>query len=138
MLARAPTPCPHKFRGGNSMRSSNEGRLALAAILAFTTTAGIACNSANTGPTSPAANGDVPKQKDVLDKLVAAYPNDERAQFALGNHYFGQQEYGPAVEHYKKAKELAPNYSPAYNILGYAYRQQGDFAKAEQAFKKYV
>src|SRR4051812_44588208 len=58
-------------------------------------------------------NGDVPKQKDLLDKLIAAYPNDERAQFALGNYYFGQQEYAPAVEHYKKATELAPGYSPA-------------------------
>ena len=34
------------------------------------------------------ANGDVPKQKDLLDKLVAAYPNDERAQFALGQLLF--------------------------------------------------
>ena len=83
-------------------------------------------------------NGDVPKQKDLLDKLVTAYPNDERAQFALGNYYFGQQEYGHAIEHYKKATELAPNYSAAYNILGYAYRQQDDYTNAEQAFKKYV
>jgi tetratricopeptide (TPR) repeat protein len=84
------------------------------------------------------ANGDVAKQKDNLDKLVAAYPDDERAQFVLGNYYFGQQGYGPAIEHYKKATELAPNYSAAYNILGYSYRQQGDYADAEQAFKKYV
>ena len=84
------------------------------------------------------ANGDVPKQKDYLDKLIAAYPNDERAQFTVGNYYFGQQDYGPAIEHYKKATELAPNYSPAYNILGYAYRQQDDYSNAEQAFKKYV
>ena len=39
------------------MRSSNAVRLALAAILVFTTTAWIACNSANTGATSPAATG---------------------------------------------------------------------------------
>jgi len=84
------------------------------------------------------ANGDVAKQKEYLDKLVAAYPNDERAQFSLGNYYFGQQDMGQAIEHYKKATELAPSYSPAYNILGYAYRQQGDYPSAEQAFKKYV
>jgi tetratricopeptide (TPR) repeat protein len=84
------------------------------------------------------ANGDVTKQKDYLEKLVAAYPNDERAQFNLANYYFGQQEFQPAVEHYKKATELAPSYSPAYNVLGYAYRQQGNFADAEQAFKKYI
>jgi len=83
-------------------------------------------------------NGDVAKQKEYLDKLVAAYPNDERAQLNLGNFLFGQQEWDPAVEHYKKATQLAPSYSPAYNILGYAYRQQGDYAAAEQAFKKYI
>ena len=84
------------------------------------------------------ANGEVVKQKDYLDKLVAAYPNDERAQFNLANYYFGQQDYAQAIVHYKKATELAPAYSPAYNVLGYAYRQQGDYADAEQAFKRYV
>jgi tetratricopeptide (TPR) repeat protein len=84
------------------------------------------------------ANGDATKQKDCLEKLVAAYPDDERAQFNLATYYFGQQELEQAVEHYKKATELAPSYSPTYNILGYAYRQQGNYADAEQAFKKYI
>jgi tetratricopeptide (TPR) repeat protein len=84
------------------------------------------------------ANGDVARQMEYLEKVVAAYPNDERAQFALANYYFGQQDLEKAVEHYKKTTELAPNYSPAYNVLGYAYRQQGDYAGAEQAFKKYI
>ena len=88
--------------------------------------------------TEAAANGDVVKQKDALDKLVAEYPNDERAHFNLGNYYVAQQNFDLAVEQYKKATELAPSYSPAYNILGYAYRQQGDYADAEQAFKKYI
>jgi tetratricopeptide (TPR) repeat protein len=85
-----------------------------------------------------ASNGDVVKQKDALDKLVAEYPNDERAHFNLGNYYFGQQNLDLAIEQYRKATELAPSYSPAYNILGYAYRQQGNYAAAEQAFKKYI
>jgi len=84
------------------------------------------------------AAGDVARQKEYLDKLVAAYPNDERAQFALGTYYFGQQDYAQAIEHNKKASELAPNYSAPYNILGYAYRQAGDYTNAEQAFKKYA
>src|SRR5271157_502046 len=73
-----------------------------------------------------------------LDKAVAEYPNDERARFNLGNYYFGQQDFDLAIEQYKKATELAPNYSPAYNILGYAYQQQGDYANAEKAFTKYI
>lgn len=88
--------------------------------------------------TEAGANGDVTKQKEYLDKLVAAYPNEERAHFNLGGYYFGQQDYAKSIVEYKKATELAPNYSPAYNILGYAYRQNGDFANAEQAFKKYI
>jgi len=88
--------------------------------------------------TEAGANGNVTKQKEYLDQLVAAYPNEERAHFNLGGYYFGQQEYTQAIEQYKKATELAPNYSPAYNILGYAYRQNSDYTNAEQAFKKYI
>jgi tetratricopeptide (TPR) repeat protein len=88
--------------------------------------------------TEAGANANVTKQKEYLDKLVAAYPNDERAHFTLGGYYFGQQDYPKAIEHYKKATELNPNYSTAFNILGYAYRQNVDYANAESAFKKYI
>src|SRR6476646_1764462 len=88
--------------------------------------------------TEAGANANPTKQKEILEQLVAAYPNDERAHFNLGGYYFGQQDYAQAIAHYKKATELAPNYSGAYNILGYAYRQSGDYASAEQAFKKYT
>ena len=84
------------------------------------------------------ANGNAAKQKEYLDQLVAAYPNDERAHFNLGGYYFGQQDMTQAIEHYKKATELAPTYSTAFNILGYAYRQNADYANSEQAFKKYI
>lgn len=84
------------------------------------------------------ANANPTKQKEILDKLVAAYPNDERAHFTLGGYYFGQQDFTQAITHYKKATELAPNYSTAFNILGYAYRQNEQYAEAENAFKKYI
>lgn len=84
------------------------------------------------------ANANLAKQKEILEKLVAAYPKDERAHFQLGGYYFGQQEMDQAITHYRKATELAPNYSPAYNILGYAYRQNANYADAENAFKKYI
>ena len=43
------------------------------------------------------ANGDPTKQKEILEKLVAAYPNDERAHFNLGGYYFGQQDFTQAI-----------------------------------------
>src|ERR1044072_8316144 len=84
------------------------------------------------------ANANPTKQKEILDKLVAAYPNDERAHFALGGYYFGQQDFNQAITHYKRATEIAPDYSTAYNILGYAYRQNEAYSDAENAFKKYI
>jgi tetratricopeptide (TPR) repeat protein len=84
------------------------------------------------------ANANPTKQKEILEKLVATYPNDERAHFALGGYYFGQQDFAQAITHYKRATELAPDYSTAFNILGYAYRQNEAYGDAENAFKKYI
>ncbi|HYG79125.1 MAG TPA: tetratricopeptide repeat protein [Pyrinomonadaceae bacterium] len=84
------------------------------------------------------ANGNTAKQKEYLDKLVASFPNDERVHFALGGYHFGQQDYAQAIAEYKRATELNPNYSNAFNLLGYAYRQNNDYANAETAFKKYI
>jgi len=84
------------------------------------------------------ANNNPVKQKEYLDRLLAVHPNDERAHFAMGGYYFGQQEFPQAIDHYKKATELAPDYSTAFNILGYAYRQNGDFENAEKAFQSYI
>ncbi len=88
--------------------------------------------------TEAGANGNAAKQKEYLDQLVAAYPNDERANFALGGYYFGQQDFPQAITYYKKATEIEPKFSSAFNLLGYAYRQNDDFANAETAFKKYI
>src|SRR2546423_3845240 len=47
--------------------------------------------------TEAGANGNVPKQKEYFDQLGAAYPNDERANFALGGYIFGQQDISRAI-----------------------------------------
>jgi len=88
--------------------------------------------------TEAGANGNVAKQKEYFEQLVAAYPNDERANFALGGYYFGQQDFPKAVQYYKKATEANPTFSSAFNLLGYAYRQNVEYANAEAAFKKYI
>jgi len=88
--------------------------------------------------TEAGVNGNPAKQKEYLEQLVAAFPNDERANFALGGYYFGQQDYPQAITYYKKATELAPTFSSAFNLLGYAYRQNADYPNSESAFKKYI
>jgi tetratricopeptide (TPR) repeat protein len=84
------------------------------------------------------ADGNPEKRQECLDKVANLYPNDERAHFLLGGHYFQVQDYNKAIEQYKKAVEINPNYSPVYNILGYAYRQVDNYPEAEKAFKKYT
>jgi tetratricopeptide (TPR) repeat protein len=84
------------------------------------------------------ANADTKAQRDYYEKLAAAYPRDERAHFLLGGAYFGQQNYPKAIAEYQKSVEIASDYAPAYNLLGYAHRQAGQFGEAEQAFKKYI
>ena len=88
--------------------------------------------------TKAGVDGDNAKQKESLDRLVALFPGDERVQVIVGGYYFGQQDYKTALEHYNESIKINANYAPAYNIAGYAYRQNGDMDKAEQSFKKYI
>ena len=84
------------------------------------------------------ANGNMKSQREYLEKAVNLYPGDERAHFNLGAYYFGQQEYERAIEQYEKSIYLADRFAPAYNILGYAYRQLDKYTEAERVFKKYT
>jgi tetratricopeptide (TPR) repeat protein len=77
-------------------------------------------------------------QRDHYTKLVAAYPNDERAHNLLAGHFFGRQEWKAALAEYQKAVAINPAFSQPYNQMGYAHRFLGQFAEAEQAFKKYI
>ncbi len=82
--------------------------------------------------------GDVKKAEELGRKLITLYPNDERAQNLLGNTLFGQQKYEQAIEQYKKAVAINPEYSQSYNQMGYANRFIGNYDEAEQAFKQYI
>jgi tetratricopeptide (TPR) repeat protein len=84
------------------------------------------------------ANADTKLQREYYEKLATAYPRDERAHFLLGNAYFGQQDYTKAIAEYERSVELAADYAPAYNLLGYARRANRQYDQAEQAFKKYI
>ena len=78
------------------------------------------------------------KQKENFDKLVAMFPNDERAHFQLGNYYTALLENQNAVEEYKKSTEINPDFAPVYNSLGYAYKNLNNYEDAEKTFKKYT
>jgi tetratricopeptide (TPR) repeat protein len=85
-----------------------------------------------------AAKGDVAGQERHLTALVAAFPNDERAQTLLGTYYFGRQAYGTAIEHFTKATTINPAFTQPYNLLGYSNRFLARYPEAERAFQKYI
>lgn len=85
-----------------------------------------------------ASRGDLSAQRRYLSRLVELYPRDERAHFALAGDHFARQEYEQAIEQYRLATEVAPDFSPAYNLLGYAYRSAGRLDEAEAAFRRYI
>lgn len=72
------------------------------------------------------------------ESLVRHYPRDERAHWVLGNAYGAQQSYIAAIAQYQQAISISPQYSLAYNSLGYAYRSAGNDVAAEHAFLQYI
>ncbi|MGH7450922.1 MAG: tetratricopeptide repeat protein [bacterium] len=74
----------------------------------------------------------------LAEQLVQKFPNDKRAHFYLGQYYYGRDEDDRAIAELNKAIAIDKSFAPAYNILGYTYREKGDFVKAEEAFKNYI
>ena len=88
--------------------------------------------------TQASVNGMTSKEREYFQKLVENYPDDERAQFRMGMYYFQQQDYNIALGFFRRATEINPDFSLAYNILGYTHRYLENYTEAEEAFKKYI
>ncbi len=82
--------------------------------------------------------GDSPKQQELYQELTEIYPGDERAHQALANFFFGQHDYEKALEKYYTIIEIAPEFSAAYNQMGYCFRALEKYDSAEVAFDKYI
>ena len=76
--------------------------------------------------------------RQIAESLARRFPKDERAHWVLGNACSAQQMYDKAVEHFQQAIAINPQFSLAYNSIGYAYRPTGDMAAAEKAFQQYI
>ena len=83
-------------------------------------------------------NANPAKALEYQEELVAKYPRTSGPTSSSATAYFGRQEYDKAIEQYHAATEINPSFSPAYNLLGYAYRSLEQYDSAEAAFKKYI
>jgi tetratricopeptide (TPR) repeat protein len=74
-----------------------------------------------------------------IKRLARRYPEDKQANNELGNVYRNYyDDHAKAIQYYKRAIAIDSAYAPPYNSLGYAYRDDGEYELAEQAFRDYI
>jgi len=61
-----------------------------------------------------------------------------QAEFLLGFSFQKQKVYAAASEHFERAAQLAPDYRPTWQFLGYARYYLGDLAGAREAFERHI
>jgi tetratricopeptide (TPR) repeat protein len=78
--------------------------------------------------------------KVLLKELIAAYPDDMRPYYTIGNLLRGNKEYGEAIDYYTKAIEkLGPedkSHWSLYYARGVCHERLKDWPKAEADLKK--
>jgi len=84
-------------------------------------------------------DGQEEKVVEHLDNLIDMYPSDPQAHkilYLLQQMYF--HDYEGAIISLNRAIRECPDFPLAYNQLGYAYQEVGDFEKAEEALDNYI
>ncbi|MEO6210487.1 MAG: tetratricopeptide repeat protein, partial [Gemmatimonadaceae bacterium] len=84
------------------------------------------------------SHADRARQLQLAESLVERYPRDERAHLALASVYSAQQMRLETIAEYQKAIAIDPEYSLAYNQLGFAYRAVNRLDSAESVFRRYI
>ena len=82
--------------------------------------------------------GSFPKVTAILRKVLASDPEVIDGWFSLGNAYFKERRYKEAIEYFRKALSLKPDYDLAVINIAAAYRQLGDDDAALAGFEHYL
>lgn len=86
----------------------------------------------------PQANVDLSAAIAMLEKAVAADPNDVNAWIQLGNNYFDTNQYENSIRAYRKSLALLPNNANVWTDMGVMYRRSGRPKEAIKAFDKAI
>ncbi len=75
----------------------------------------------------------------ILQQLTGAYPREKEFHEALGTYYvWNTDKVDKAIEEFRRALELDPNYAWALNMLGLIYSRRGEYEKALPILTRYV
>jgi tetratricopeptide (TPR) repeat protein len=66
------------------------------------------------------------------------YRHKEKAHYNVGNLYFARQMHEEAIEHYRKAVAIKPDYLRAHYRMGMALRELGQMEEARREFEEVV
>jgi len=89
-------------------------------------------------PSTEARNVPPEGPKGTVDARLAQLPPSAKAELDEGMKRSAARDSMAALEHYKKAIELFPNFAEAYIVMGGVYLEQGNLSLAEQSFAKAV
>jgi len=56
----------------------------------------------------------------------------------VGQYYFKREKYDAAIDRYKEAVRLLPDYALAYRLMGEAYEKKHFLPEAQAAYKKFL
>lgn len=84
------------------------------------------------------ADDEIDRSRDVFRELVAANPDDARALHGLGKAEAAAGQLEAAVQHLRRAVQLAPAFGQAHYALALAYRELGEEEKSSEHLDLYV
>ncbi len=87
-------------------------------------------------PMAAVPTGEVVKNVQLLEKLVATEPGNRNAWVELGHLYFDSDQHMKAVAAYDKALELNPNDANVLTDQGVMFRRLGWYDRAVQNFTR--
>ncbi|MFH1230364.1 MAG: tetratricopeptide repeat protein [Planctomycetota bacterium] len=78
------------------------------------------------------------KIEDIKITQVGSLKKNPKAYFDVGSTYGRAENYPKAIESYKEAIRLKPDYAEAYFWLGFTYGNLGDNQKAIESYKQVI
>lgn len=73
-------------------------------------------------------------QIDTFEAMLARGQDGEMLRYTLGNAYFADKQFEPAITHLQQAVKIKPDYSAAWRVLGRALAANEQLNEAKQAF----
>jgi len=75
---------------------------------------------------------------DYFTQSIALNPKDEILAYNVAEIFFGRNHTDKALEYYKLATQIKPEWSEPYEKMGYAFLNKGDMKAAIGAFQEFL